>query len=104
MASPRAVAIKTASAVATIEQASAALAAKFGVELEPMPNITRYPSDFGRAVQLEYLGNVLKSLALGSKAAKVADFEAPEEEVAEEVAEVPEEAEEDLKPKSKKKK
>lgn len=92
MASPRAVAIKTASAVHVIEEASTALAKKFGIEIEAMPNVTRFPADFGRATQLEHLGNVLKSIAVASKASKDADFQFEQDFANEAEAPVVEEA------------
>lgn len=77
MASPRATAIKTASAVTTIEKASTALAEKFKVEFAPMPSLAKYSPEHARAVQLEHIGNFLQSLALASKSATDEDFAPP---------------------------
>lgn len=105
MASPRALALKTAGAVSRLEKASAALADKFGVEYSPMPFVKGNP-DFIRAAHLEHIGNFLQNLAVSSKAAKAKDFEdeAPDsvvEEVSEPVEEVTE-VEPKAKPKKKK--
>jgi hypothetical protein len=92
MASPRAVAVKMAGAVASIEKASAALAEKFGVEFAPLPSTTKVDPEFARASQLEHLGSFLQSIALASKSAKESDFAPPEQgtEQPAPVVEVPE--------------
>jgi hypothetical protein len=75
MATPEAITLKRANAVLTIDKASAALAEKFGIEIQPMPQMSQQDPDFAHAAQLEHYGNVLQSLAVASKSAKAADFE-----------------------------
>jgi hypothetical protein len=93
MATPEAITLKRANAVLTIDKASAALAEKFGIEIQPMPQMSQQDPDFAHAAQLEHYGNVLQSLAVASKSAKAADFEpAKAEPVASPVPEKVEEA------------
>jgi len=94
MASEAQTAKKTAIAVQTIETASTALAAKFNLDVTGLPNIGRMDPAHGRAVQLEYLGDLLTRIAdaTGAEAApKAESLEEVLEDAPEEVVEVPEE-------------
>jgi hypothetical protein len=74
MASPRAIDNMTAKAVQDIQTASTALAEKFDLEIQPLPNVVRYDAEYGRAVQLQHLANTLTQIAIATKAAKEDEF------------------------------
>ena len=65
---------KTAKAVQVIEKAGTALAKKFNLEIKPFPKVRKFNSEFGQAVQLEYLANLLTDTAIAANAAKRSDF------------------------------
>jgi hypothetical protein len=85
MASQGAITLKTANAVEAIQKASTKLAKKFDLEIQPFPDVRKYDPALGRAMQLEYLADVLTQVASATtskaKAEKVEKDE-PEKEPA----------------------
>lgn len=76
MASQNAIAVKTANAVLVIETASTAIAAKLGIELSALPQVAaKHGPDYGRAVQLAHLADVLQKIALATGSAKANAFD-----------------------------
>lgn len=71
MATARATAAKTANAVKGIETSSAALAERFGIQIAKLPDTSRFDPDYGQAVQLEYLSNILGQIAAASSTVKI---------------------------------
>jgi 23S rRNA A1618 N6-methylase RlmF len=95
MASQGAITLKTANAVEAIQKASTKLAKKFDLEIQPFPDVRKYDPALGRAMQLEYLADVLTQVASATtskaKAEKVEKDE-PEKEPAKHEAVIPTES------------
>jgi hypothetical protein len=103
MASLQAIATKRVNAVRTIEKASTALASNLGIEIKPLPNVTKFDPAYAQAMQLEHLAGILLNIAIATKSAKETDFEMASAEVVEVDAAEAEDTEETTKPKKGKK-
>jgi hypothetical protein len=68
MATVRKTAEKQANAVEAIQKASAALAKQFKLNIEPFPDVRRFDTEFGKAVQLEWAAGILVQVADATKA------------------------------------
>jgi 23S rRNA A1618 N6-methylase RlmF len=80
MASQGAITLKTANAVEAIQKASTKLAKKFDLEIQPFPDVRKYDPALGRAMQLEYLADVLTQVASATTSkAKAEKVEAEKE-------------------------
>jgi 23S rRNA A1618 N6-methylase RlmF len=80
MASQGAITLKTANAVEAIQKASTRLAKKFDLEIQPFPDVRKYDPALGRAMQLEYLADVLTQVSSATTSkAKTEKVEAEKE-------------------------
>jgi 23S rRNA A1618 N6-methylase RlmF len=80
MASQGAITLKTANAVEAIQKASTKLAKKFDLEIQPFPDVRKYDPALGRAMQLEYLADVLTQVSSATTSkAKTEKVEAEKE-------------------------
>jgi 23S rRNA A1618 N6-methylase RlmF len=92
MASQGAITLKTANAVEAIQKASTKLAKKFDLEIQPFPDVRKYDPALGRAMQLEYLADVLTQVASATTSKAKAEKVEAEKEAAKHEAVIPTES------------